>query len=142
MLACGTCHVCKAFTPVAHALRSTLRPSVTGLPPPKKNQMACCTSPCVLALPLTLLLWRNHLVGRVGILFWRARRPLLGNLAPPSSTFVVSSRGRRNTIGGRVHDALISQLATSHKFFGKATSVESLRVRIDRVRNDLCVKRK
>jgi len=88
-------------------------------------------------LPLTLLLRRNHLVGRGGILLRRTRRTLLGNLAPPASTLVVGRRSRRNAIRGWVYDSLISQLATSHKFLGKATSVESLRVRIDRVRNDL-----
>src|SRR5271163_3307657 len=93
--------------------------------------------PPLRVLPLALLLRRNHLVGRGGILLRRTRRTLLGNLAPPASTLVVGRRSRRNAIRGWVYDSLISQLATSHKFLGKATSVESLRVRIDRVRNDL-----
>lgn len=87
-------------------------------------------------LPLPLLLRRNHLESRSGLLFATARRALLRNFAPPTTvlalTVAPSNEAGKAGIGrGLRNDALVGKLATTYEFIRETSSIKSRRVSVD-----------
>ena len=103
---------------------------------------ANCTP--IITLPLaSLLARRNNPERRTACVFLarcccRRRPAFLGHLAPSAAILLLGQCTR----GNRVHDALVCQLAAPDELLGEPTAIQSLRVGVYRVRNDLCFRGK